>query len=60
MYCELDICIYNKKHTCTLDEVHMNVFGMCDCCEIVTVPAEILEELKRNRLAQIHAQDMPE
>lgn len=53
MNCEFNDCIYNKGSSCILDEIQVNSLGMCESCEIVAVPKEILETLKNRRLKEI-------
>ena len=53
MTCKFDYCIYNKEYTCILDTIHINSLGMCEACEMVTVPKEILEAGKAARLKKI-------
>jgi len=51
--CGFDYCVYNRWHECVLDEVQINQLGMCDSCELVTVPKEHLEKYKKRRLKEI-------
>ena len=53
MKCEFDYCIYNKEFTCILDKIQINSLGMCEACEIVTVPEENLKKYKKRRLKEI-------
>ena len=53
MKCEVDYCVYNRKSECTLDKIEIDQLGMCDSCEIVTIPKEELEKYKEKRLKQI-------
>ena len=53
MTCEFDYCIYNKEYACILDGIQINSLGMCEACEIVAVPGEILEADKAARLKKI-------
>ena len=50
MNCEYSYCIYNKKSACVLDTIQMDSLGMCEMCEIVTVPKENLEKYKQQHL----------
>ena len=52
MKCEFDYCIYNKEFTCILDEIQINSSGMCEECEFVAVPKEILEKYKNQRIKE--------
>ena len=42
MKCEFDYCIYNKSFSCIVEEIKINSLGLCDECEIVAIPKEIL------------------
>ena len=53
MHCEFDYCIYNDAFTCILDEIQMNVRGMCEECEMVAISEKTLEEHKKKRLKEI-------
>lgn len=53
MKCDFDYCIYNEDFICILDEIRIDSLGMCESCEIVTVPKESLEKLKKKRLKKI-------
>ena len=53
MKCELDYCIYNKEHTCALDEIQMDVLDMCSEYEIITIPKESVKQYKKIRLEEI-------
>ena len=46
MKCEFDYCIYNSDYFCTLNEIEVNAWGMCDCCILVSISKEELELLK--------------
>jgi len=53
MKCELNYCIHNNEFNCILDQVQLNSLGMCDECELVTIPEKTLEKCKRARLREI-------
>ena len=53
MNCDVEYCIYNKEFTCIFDEVQINSLGMCDECELVSIPEETLEKCKKKRLKEI-------
>ena len=53
MNCEFDYCIYNNVSACILDEIQMDSLGMCDSCEVVTIPEEDLKKYKEERLEKI-------
>ena len=53
MKCDFDYCIYNKEAICILEEIKINSLGMCDSCEIITLPKESLEKYKNERQKEI-------
>ena len=53
MRCEFDYCIYNNESTCILDEIQVDSLGVCEECEVVTIPKETLGEYKKTRLKEI-------
>ena len=53
MKCEYYYCIYNQDGLCPIDEIQINQLGMCDGCEIVTIPDEHLAAYKKKRLDTI-------
>ena len=55
MKCEMNYCIYNSDYFCTLKDIQQNSLGMCEECIIVSIPNNILEELKKNNLKILKA-----
>ena len=53
MNCEFEYCIYNKECICILDTIGINQLGICDSCEVVTIPKDALEKYKEKRLKEI-------
>ena len=53
MKCEFSYCIYNNARDCILDEIHINAIGMCEACEIVSIPEEDLKKHKKEQLDRI-------
>jgi len=53
MKCEFNYCIYNREYDCILCEIQINSFGMCEDCEIITVPEETIKKLKKKRSKEI-------
>lgn len=53
MYCEFCYCIYNREASCLLYETQINSLGMCELCEIVPIPKEVLERYKDKRLDEV-------
>ena len=53
MKCEFDYCLYNEKLACTLAEIRINPWGMCDECEIIGLSIEILEMHKKKQLKEL-------
>jgi len=41
MNCEFNYCFYNKEHTCILDEIQIDLFGMFASCEFIDVSKKI-------------------
>ncbi len=48
--CRNNLCIYWKKEKCILKEVTVNEYGACECFEVVSVPNELLDELREQQL----------
>ena len=46
MKCEVDYCIYNRRFSCILNETQVE-------CMIVSIPEDILQELKESQLEEI-------
>ena len=57
MKCEFEYCVYNRKCNCILDEIQIDRLGICESCEIVTIPEGKLEKYKEERLKEI--ENMP-
>ena len=55
MTCEVDYCIYNRRFSCTFSKIQLNMLGMCEECIIVSIPDDILQELKENQLEEMEA-----
>ena len=53
--CEMDYCIYNKDFFCILSETQVNMLGMCEQCILISIPDDILRELKERHLEEINA-----
>ena len=53
MDCEFEYCVYNKENRCHFNEIAITELGMCDSCEIVTIPEEELRRYKEARLNRI-------
>ena len=56
IFCEAELCIYNKDYKCTLDAVEIEPSGMCYQRMLITgdtlesMPEEILEVIKKEHL----------
>lgn len=50
MNCEFYLCIYNYANQCILNEIEINVYGMCDSCVLIDIPESVIDELKQNKL----------
>ena len=46
MKCEFELCIFNEELTCGLEEVNINVWGMCDDCIIAELDDDVLRKQK--------------
>ena len=53
MKCGFDYCIYNRDFLCTLKETQLNSLGMCEECIMVSIPEDILKELKGKQLGEL-------
>ncbi len=55
MNCENYLCIYQNKGQCTLDEIELDVIGVCKECIYIDFSKENLQQKKqemKNRLNQ--------
>lgn len=50
MICEFPFCIYNKDNKCTIDEVRINAYGVCDCALYPTIDKMYLDYCKKKEL----------
>ena len=50
MFCEVELCIYNKDYECTSDVVEIESSGRCYQRMTITVPKEALESIKKEQL----------
>lgn len=46
MKCEIEFCLYNKEGGCELPEITVNGYDMCDDCEMLDFPRELLDKMK--------------
>lgn len=53
MQCEFNYCIYHWEYLCILEEIEFDASGMCESCEMVTVPEKQLNQYKNRRLKAI-------
>ena len=53
MKCDFDYCVNNKEFHCIHGEIQINALGMCEDCEVVSIPEEHLEKYKKRRLEEI-------
>lgn len=53
MTCENNYCIYWDNDTCILDEIELDHLGMCASCILVSIPEDILNELREKQLNEI-------
>ena len=50
MECENSLCIYEKNKKCILDEISVNMLGICDECIYPSIDEELLQDLKNKTL----------
>jgi len=55
MNCAFNYCVYNKESICILDDIEINCLGMCEECEIISIPEDRLEEYKNKRIEEIQS-----
>lgn len=53
MKCENSLCIYERDKKCILDEISVNMLGICDDCIYPTVDSSLLEKLKDKTLKNL-------
>lgn len=53
MECEFSYCIYNSANKCLLNNIKINVVGMCEECIIVSIDEKILDKQKQNQLENL-------
>lgn len=51
--CENSMCIYEKNGLCILDEIEINVLGMCDECILPNFDEKSIKAAKRETLKRI-------
>lgn len=55
MKCEFKFCIYNENNKCTLDEISVNFYGVCDSALYVEIDEETLEKSKMQTKETYHS-----
>lgn len=50
MLCENKFCIYNEDHSCILDEIELDITGLCQSCIYANIDDETLEKAKKELL----------
>ena len=50
MNCENLFCIYQKDNQCILDEIDLDITGMCTSCIYINIDNESLEKSKNELL----------
>ena len=53
MTCENIFCIYQRNNECILEEISLDIMGICDNCIYVHIDTKMLNELKENQLRNI-------
>lgn len=51
MKCDFNWCVYNKDKKCLLEEISINVFGVCDDAVSVSIPEEKMNSYKETQLS---------
>lgn len=57
MRCEQRFCIYNDEDECLLDEIEVNVIGMCDSFILVPISKKTLKTAKNQLLSEFQEQE---
>lgn len=47
MNCDNLFCIYWENHTCTLQEISLNIQGSCQACVYAEISPKILEQARK-------------
>ncbi len=55
MICENIFCIYQSDNACMLEEIRLDIAGVCADCIYVDISLEKLKELKENQLRDIES-----
>ena len=53
MKCEFEYCVYNNNFDCLLREIHVNAFGMCDDCILISLDEAFLNDIKEKQLTEL-------
>ena len=53
MTCQNIFCIYQRNNECILEEISLDIIGICDNCIYVDIDTKMLNELKENQLRNI-------
>ena len=57
MYCENYLCIYQDNERCTIDEISLDVMGMCTSCIYPNIEDKVLKELKKETLESMEGRN---
>ena len=49
--CQNEFCIYQKKGTCILEKIQLDIQGNCTDCIYISVKEETLNNLKEKHLS---------
>lgn len=49
IFCEDAWCLYWKDHLCTRKSIYLNVLGVCESGERISLPPEELERLRQEQ-----------
>ncbi len=51
MYCENNFCVYCSELRCVLDNISINISGMCTECILINIEDSILNIKKKEMLS---------
>ena len=51
--CENGLCVYFEACHCILDEIEINIFGMCEACILIIFDEQDLQQKRQQCLQQL-------
>ena len=51
--CDNNLCIYQIKGACILEEIQLDTSGVCSDCIHINIPEESLEDMKKQLLSRL-------